>query len=43
MSTSLGSHAVLVLLVLSVAGWLLFERRNSAAQWLVLWTAGAVR
>jgi undecaprenyl-diphosphatase len=41
-ATSLGSHAVLVLLVLSIAGWLLFERRNSAAQWLVLWTAGAV-
>jgi undecaprenyl-diphosphatase len=40
--TALGSHAVLVLLVLSMAGWLLLERRNRAALWLVLWAAGAM-
>jgi undecaprenyl-diphosphatase len=39
--TALGGHAVLVLLVLGVAGWLLLKRRRSAALWLVLWSAGA--
>jgi undecaprenyl-diphosphatase len=39
--TALGSHAVLVLLVLCATGWLLLARRDSTALWLILWSGGA--
>ena len=40
--TALGSHAVLVLLVLAVAGLLVVERRRLDALWLVLATSGVM-
>ena len=40
--TSLGSHTVLALLVLSAAGLLIFLRRRTDALWLVAMAAGAM-
>jgi undecaprenyl-diphosphatase len=40
--TALGSHVVLVLLVLCVAGLLALESRRAQALWLILSTAGAM-